>query len=92
MCMEQQVRRMIVLPTNNLISNLVNVLNQLVSASQMLLPYVAAIFIISALFLYMYSDKFADQAKTKLFKVFISIGGIAGVTSIVTWIQQTARF
>lgn len=83
---------LIPLPTNDLISNLDNSLNQVVSAAQRLAPGVAAVVIIGAAFLYMYSDKFSDTAKTKMFKAFVAIGIIAGITTVVAWMSNTAKF
>ncbi|MFL0441438.1 MULTISPECIES: hypothetical protein [Enterococcus] len=90
--MKSTVLSLVVLPQNDLISNLVNSLNSVVSAAQTLAPAVAAVMAIAAMFMYMYSDKFADVAKTKLFKIFVSVGVIAGVTTVINWMTSTARF
>ncbi|QXZ56497.1 MULTISPECIES: hypothetical protein [Enterococcus] len=90
--MKTTILSLVVLPQNDLISNLVNSLNTVVSAAQTLAPAVAAVMGIAAMFLYMYSDKFADAAKTKLFKIFVSVGVIAGITTVINWMTSTARF
>lgn len=82
----------LILPTNNFVERLVTTLNDIVGAGQTLAPAIAAVAIVGCLILYMYSDKFSDLVKIKMFKIFIAIGGIAGVTSVVSWIQNISRF
>ncbi|MBJ0457574.1 hypothetical protein ITX49_16880 [Enterococcus casseliflavus] len=90
--MKATILSLVVLPQNDLISNLVNSLNSLVSAAQTLAPAVAAVIGVGAMLMYMYSDKFADVAKTKMFKIFVGVGVIAGITTVINWMTSTARF
>ncbi|MDB1696118.1 hypothetical protein ABG980_02940 [Enterococcus casseliflavus] len=90
--MKSTILSLIVLPQNDLITNLETTLNNLVAAGQRLAPAVAAVIGVVAMLMYMYSDKFADVAKTKMFKIFVGVGVIAGITTVINWMTSTAKF
>lgn len=78
--------------TNDLVDNLVNAGNDVVKSVQRVAPIAAAICGVAAALMYMYSDRKADVAKGWAFRIFVGIGVIMGITSVISWMQNVATF